>query len=145
MFGRDEGLPKNPVAYLGVLNALCHSGLVDQAQMFFAKMVKEYGIIPELEHYICIIDLFGRAGQIEKAIAVIKGMPFSECPAVWGSLLGACQKWQNVNLGRLAFKNILQLNIYNDAAYISMCSIYAATNMLENVKTIKGMRAKLYL
>jgi pentatricopeptide repeat protein len=142
---RYEGLPaNNPIVFLGVLNALCHSGLMYEAQMLFVNMERECCITPELEHYICIIDSLGRAGQTERAIAVIQEMPFSEYLPVWASLLGACHKWGDVNLGRLAFDSILQLDVHNDAAYISMAGIYRAANMQGHAKVIEGMRAEVF-
>ena len=142
---RTEDVVPNLATFNVLLNACSHAGLLEEGEKFFDEMYAVYCLTPQIEHYTCMIDLYCRAGDFDKAKALLEKLPSCDHLPIFFIILGACQKWGNVNLGRLAFKNILQLNIYNDAAYISMGSIYAVTNMLENVKTIKDMRAKLYL
>ena len=137
-----KGLCPNSVTFLSVLNACSHSGLVEQGQLYYEDMSKIYRITPDLGHYSCMIDLFGRAGHFDKAMEVIKEMPSSDYPPVWGALLGACQKWGNVELGRFAFDQALQLDASNDAAYACMTNIYAAAGMQEDVGKIEAMRMK---
>ena len=107
--------------------------------MFFANMRKNYGITPTLGHYICMVDLFGRVGHFDKVMDLIKEMPSPDYLPVWGALLGACRKWGNVRLGRLAFDRAIQLDSRNVAAYVSMVNIYAAAGMKEDVETIQAI------
>ena len=105
---QSEGLSPNEVTFLSLLNACCHSGLVDEAQMLFKDMSGKYGITPSLEHHTCMVVAFASVGQIDKAMSVIKMMPSSTYPVVWRALLGACRKWGNAKLGRLAFDQVVQ-------------------------------------
>lgn len=48
------------------LCACSRSGLVAKGNMF-EKMSTLYGIVPGEEHLSCMVDLFGRAGLLNKA------------------------------------------------------------------------------
>ena len=136
----QDGITPNSVSFLSLLSSCSHSGLVDEGQMFFANMRKNYGITPTIGHYICMVDLFGRVGHFDKVMDLIKEMPSPDYLPIWGALLGACRKWGNVRLGRLAFDRAIQLDSRNVAAYVSMVNIYAAAGMKEDVETIETMR-----
>ncbi|KAL6207680.1 hypothetical protein ACLB2K_018634 [Fragaria x ananassa] len=38
--------------------------------------MKNFGLIPKIEHYGCMVDLLGRAGCLEEAEKLIKSMPY---------------------------------------------------------------------
>ena len=105
-----------------MLNAYNHSGLVEQ--LYYEDVSKQFRITPDLGHYSCMIDLFGRAGHFDTAMEVIKEMSSSDYPPVWGALIGACQKWGNVDIGELAFKHMVMIDEKVAEAYVSMSNIY---------------------
>ena len=113
-----EGLSPNELTFLSVLNACSHSGKLDEAQTFYENMSEKYGITPNLEHHTCMIMVFGCGGLFEKAISVIKTMLSCDHPSVWLALLGACRKWGNVGMGRLALHHALQLDIDIPHVYV---------------------------
>ncbi|XWS20364.1 hypothetical protein CRYUN_Cryun31cG0095200 [Craigia yunnanensis] len=43
------------------------------------------------KHYACVVDLLGRAGQLEDTYEFIQEMPIKPDPAIWGALLNACR------------------------------------------------------
>ena len=92
-------------------------------------MCANMGITPTLEHYNCMIDLYCRAGCFDKALVMIEDMPFSADQKVLHTLLSACQRWENVKLGRIAFEHAMQLDDKDAVAYISMCNICAAAEL----------------
>ncbi|MCO5570798.1 hypothetical protein L7F22_024526 [Adiantum nelumboides] len=139
---QQEGTSPNAITFVSVLNACSHSGLLDEGQMYFDNMREKYGITPNKEHYTCMVVLFGRAGFFDKAMGIIKMMPSSDHPPVWSALLGACQKWGNLKLGRLAFERAVQVDGCDDAAHILMSSIYATAGMQEEAQNIERMRTK---
>ncbi|KAG5553807.1 hypothetical protein RHGRI_011620 [Rhododendron griersonianum] len=57
--------PDAIITFLGVLSSCRHAGL-EQGQLYFNSMV-EYGLEAEVDHYSCIVDLLGRAGDFENA------------------------------------------------------------------------------
>ena len=112
-----EGIQPDVVTFTAVLNSCSHSGLVDRGQMYFEKMSKAYGIMPTLEHYTCMVDLFSRAGHFYKAIALVEEMRVSDRLPLLLALLSACHKWANVELGKWAFEQSVQLDANCSAEY----------------------------
>ncbi|KAF9599628.1 hypothetical protein IFM89_001370 [Coptis chinensis] len=51
------GIRPNGVAFIGLLHACSHMGLVDEGCGFFSSMTRDYEIIPQIEHYGCMVDL----------------------------------------------------------------------------------------
>ena len=82
-----------------------------------------------LEHYACMVNLFSRVGHFEKATDVITKIPSSDYRPLWSALLGSCQNWGNLNLGRLVFEHAMQLDGNHSASYISLSNIYATASM----------------
>lgn len=85
------GVQPDSVAFLAVLSGCCHGGFVEEFLMFFRGMYGVYGILPETEHYTCLIDAFGRAGCLKEAENFLMCMPVEPDKGVWGALLSACK------------------------------------------------------
>ncbi|PQM35097.1 pentatricopeptide repeat-containing protein [Prunus yedoensis var. nudiflora] len=88
-------------------------------------MIEEYGIPARLEHYACMVDLFGRAGRLSEAFETIKSMPFSPDSGVWGTLLGACRVHGNVELAEEASRHLFDVEPQNSGYYILLSNIHA--------------------
>lgn len=86
-----HGVRPDGLAFLAVLSACCHAGLVDEGLMIFRAMIEVYGIVPQKEHYTCMVDAYGRAGKVEEAESLVKGMPAEIDGHVWGALLSSCR------------------------------------------------------
>ncbi|KAL4595604.1 hypothetical protein ACB092_12G104000 [Castanea dentata] len=93
---RRRNLEMDDITFIGVISACTHAGLVDEGQRYFNMMVKDHDIDPTMEHYSCMVDLYSRAGLLEKAMDVINGMPFPAGATVWRTLLAACRVHRNV-------------------------------------------------
>ncbi|KAI5081275.1 hypothetical protein GOP47_0004458 [Adiantum capillus-veneris] len=142
---QGEGVSPNAVTFTCMLNACSHSGLVNEGQTYFEDMMKKYGIVPNIEHHTCMIDLFGRAGHFDKAMGIFKKLPSYDHPPIWSSLMDACRNWGNVKLGRLVFDKAVQLDQHDAAAYACMAEIYADAGMQEDAKKIEAMKLKMLL
>ncbi|KAH7277334.1 hypothetical protein KP509_39G045800 [Ceratopteris richardii] len=140
---KSDGIIPNSVTFLCVLHACSHAGLVEKGLLYFEAMDSDYGISPTLEHYSCMVDLLGRAGQLEKAVSLIFKMPFTPTIAIWDSVLAACQKWRNLELARLAFEHALLLNEKNVAAYVTMANIFADAGMEKEASEIEALRFRI--
>ncbi|KAH7428661.1 hypothetical protein KP509_09G010600 [Ceratopteris richardii] len=132
-----RGINPDAVTFTGVLNACSHLGLTDEGLMHFMSMKKIYNVKPDIGHYTCMIDLFGRSGQLDKAMEVIKEMPPGEDLAVWSALLGACQKWGDVNVGKRAFEHSVELSQNDAAAYALMANIYATASLYNDAEKVE--------
>lgn len=142
MFDRmiEGGTKPNFITFVSILTVCNHAGLLEKGEMYLDSMCKYYGIIPVRKHYTCLIDLLGRAGHIDRAIALTKKMPFHPGIVVWHTLQSACQKWGNVELGRLAFEHSIQLDNKDAGSYICMSNIYANAGMGEDANRVEAMR-----
>lgn len=134
-----NGCKPDGVTFLGLLSACSHSGMVNESLHWFDSMVKDHGLIPRCEHYSCLVDILGRAGQLEKAYDMIKEMPFEPDTGIWGALLSGCCAYSNAELGQLAAEKYLELDPQNSGAYIVLSNIYAAAGMWKEVKRVRGL------
>ncbi|KAJ3694614.1 hypothetical protein LUZ60_010094 [Juncus effusus] len=127
----------NEVTYLAVLTACSHVGLVQKGKNHFVSMQKDYKIIPKMEHYACMTDLFGRSGLIKEAFDFINSMPVKPDALIWRTLLGACKLHQNIEIGEFAAKNILKLEPQDTAAFVLLSNIYAKAGKWDEVAKIR--------
>ncbi|KAK8960583.1 Pentatricopeptide repeat-containing protein [Platanthera guangdongensis] len=128
IFGEMEalGLEMDVKTFIAVIMACARTGLVDQGRRYFNSMVSDYEIPPTMEVYACMIDLYGRAGDLEEAMKLVKAMPFEADAMVWRILLGACRVHRNVELGEIAAENLMRLEPRDSAAYVLLSNIYSA-------------------
>ncbi|XP_010274610.1 PREDICTED: pentatricopeptide repeat-containing protein At1g32415, mitochondrial [Nelumbo nucifera] len=125
---QDSETNPNSVTFLGVLSACSHAGMVDRGWDLFNSMFTEHAIQPGVEHYVCMIDLLGRAGKIQEAEEFVLKLPFKPGIAIWGALLGACGLGRkNIEIARHAAQRLLEIDPLNAPAHVLLCNIYAAT------------------
>ncbi|KAK9070929.1 hypothetical protein SSX86_009497 [Deinandra increscens subsp. villosa] len=86
----ESGVKPDNVTYINLLSACVHGGLVEEGERHFSLMEGRYGIKAEMKHYSCMVDLYGKSGEIEKAERLVKEMPFEPDVGVWGALITAC-------------------------------------------------------
>ena len=125
----SEGIVPDPVSFLVLLTACSHAGIVEEGEKVFDDMDGIYNLVPTLEHYACMVDMFSRAGQFSKALAMLEKVPASDHLPLLLAFLGACHKGVNAELGKWAFERSLQLDGKSRAAYICMGNIYAISGM----------------
>jgi pentatricopeptide repeat protein len=78
------------ITFVGELSAYSHIGLVDEGFEYFKSMTEVYGLVPRVEHYSCMVDLLGRAGELDKIENFINKMPIKPNILIWRIVLGAC-------------------------------------------------------
>lgn len=122
----EVGLRPDTVAFVGVLTACSHAGLVDLGFRYFESMVSEHRIEPSREHYGCVVDLLCRVGRLSDAERVIRAMPCARDDVVWSSLLRACRARGDVERGRRAAEEILEMNPSCAGTHVTMANLYAA-------------------
>ncbi|XP_021845477.1 pentatricopeptide repeat-containing protein At2g27610 [Spinacia oleracea] len=122
-----ENIGMDGITFVGVISACTHAGLSEEGQKYFDEMVKEHHVYPSMEHYACMVDLYSRAGMLEKAMNFITQMPFPAGATVWRSLLGACHVRRNAEVGKVAAENLISIEPKDSSAYVLLSNIYAAT------------------
>ncbi|CAL9147174.1 unnamed protein product [Musa hybrid cultivar] len=137
----DEGTRPNEVTFLSVLSACSHGGLVAAAKECFERMVYRYGLSPKMEHYGCLIDIFGRAGILEEAHELIRSMPFEGDAVAWRALLAACRVHGNVELGEVSQRTLVSLGFEHPSDVILLSSTYAAADRWADIEQLGSVGA----
>ncbi|KAL2504198.1 Pentatricopeptide repeat-containing protein [Abeliophyllum distichum] len=136
---RRTGLPIDGVTFVVVLYACSHSGMVDNGINYFNNMIRNFGVVPAVEHYACMVDLLGRAGRLDEAMKLIKDMPMEPNPIVWVAFLSGCRLHKNVELGEHAVSQLLELKFENDGLYTLLSNIYASAKRWKDVARIRSL------
>eukprot|EP01018_Ginkgo_biloba_P015578 Gb_31319 [translate_table: standard] len=134
-----SGMTPDHVSLVCVLSACCHAGLVDEGREYFDCMSQYYRITPAIEHYVCMVDLLGRAGHLDEAQDLINKMPIKPNATLWRCLLGACRTHNNIELGERAAERLFELEPTNAAPYVLLSNIYAAAGRWDDTKNVRTM------
>ncbi|CAN1760858.1 Pentatricopeptide repeat-containing protein At5g15340, mitochondrial [Linum perenne] len=141
----EEAKPDD-LTFIAVLSACSHAGLVDQGRKYFLNLQSEYGIIPKIDHYACMVDLLGRAGHVEEAGVLIENMPMPPNEVVLGSLLGSCNIYGKLQLGEMILQRLVEMDPQNTEYHILLSNIYALSgkqkqaNSMRDALTGRGIR-----
>ncbi|OAY61053.1 pentatricopeptide repeat-containing protein At4g33990 [Manihot esculenta] len=122
---KTELIKPDEVIYTIILLACSHSGLVEDGLKIFQSMQIDFGIEPSIEHYTCLVDLLGRAGQLELALKTINELPVKVQAEAWAPFLSACRKYGKLELGEFAARKLFDLNPGRVGNYILMSNLYA--------------------
>lgn len=133
----EEGFRPDKVTFIGILCACTHMGFVDRGLKYFYAMEKDYGIVPHIEHYGCLIDLLGRGGRLKEAMEVVQSMPFEPNVIIWGTLLGACRMHNDVELAGEVLKHLKKLEPTDAGNFSMLSNIYAAAGDWANVANVR--------
>jgi pentatricopeptide repeat protein len=134
---KEERIRPNKVSFIALLSACSHAGIIDKGWLLYNSMMADYRIQPEMEHYCCMVDLLGRAGNLDDALNFIKRMPVEPDINVLGSLLGACRVHNKLELAELLGKHILQKNLKDSGYYVLLANIYASTKRWKDVSEVR--------
>ncbi|XP_019056033.1 PREDICTED: pentatricopeptide repeat-containing protein At1g09220, mitochondrial [Nelumbo nucifera] len=134
------GLRPNRITFLGVLNACSHGGLVNEGLKFFYKMVSEYGVVPDIKHYGCLIDMLGRAGRLDEAEKMVLKVPKDVINVVvWRILLGACSFHGNVDMGERVMRKILEMERGYGGDYVLLSNIFSSVGRYEDAERVRRL------
>ncbi|XP_058104435.1 pentatricopeptide repeat-containing protein At4g21300 [Magnolia sinica] len=136
---KEAGIRPDHITFLAIISSCGHSGLVDEGFKYFRCMIEECGIVARMEHYACMVDLFGRSGRLYEALDFITSMPFKPDAGIWGALLGACRVHRNVELAELASKHLFELDPQNSGYYVLMSNIHAVAGKWEGVLKVRSL------
>lgn len=133
----EEGVKPNDITFMSVITGCSHAGLVDLGRWYFDHMKQNYGITPVVEHYICMVDLLGRSGQLEEVEKYINEMPLQPSVMVWMSYLGACRLHGNIERAAYAAEMVRKLEPQNPGAYVVLSNIYASVGRWDDAAKVR--------
>ncbi|CAA7406222.1 unnamed protein product [Spirodela intermedia] len=72
-------------------------------------MEEIHDLLPEIERYTCVVDLFEHAGSLTDAIKFVNEIPAEPTEMVWQTLLNDCWVHGNGGLGGTTAQKILSV------------------------------------
>ena len=136
----QTGVKPDDITFIGVLSACSHGGLVEEGRKHFRSMTAVYQIEPKLEHYGCLIDLLGRAGQLDEAEELIEKSPNVNNEVIvplYGALLSACRTHGNVEMGERVAKRLVGIESGDSSVHTLLANIYASADRWEDVTKVR--------
>ncbi|KHN10615.1 Putative pentatricopeptide repeat-containing protein [Glycine soja] len=88
------------------------------------------------EHFACAIDLYGRAGHLKKAKALVETMPFEADEMVLKNLLGACRFCVDIELASQIAKNLLEPEPEEHCTYVILSEMYGCFKMWDEKASV---------
>lgn len=132
-----HGLYPDHVTFIGLLCACSHAGLVNQGLIFFKAMRNVYRIVPQMQHYACIVDAYGRAGLLEEAVAFITEMPMEAEGPIWGALLNACKIHGNQNMFDIIRQGLVQSRGVSIGSFALLSNAYASSDRWDDANKVR--------
>ncbi|GAV78148.1 PPR domain-containing protein/PPR_2 domain-containing protein/DYW_deaminase domain-containing protein [Cephalotus follicularis] len=132
-----SGIRPDHVAFIAIIFACSHSGLVQEGLKYFNRMKNDYNIEPRIEHYACVVDLLSRSKRLTEAEEFIHSMPLKPDASIWGALLSACRASGDIEIAERASKRITELNSYDVGYYVLVSNVYAALGKWDQVRMIR--------
>ncbi|KAL6006972.1 hypothetical protein ACLOJK_032468 [Asimina triloba] len=121
---KAAGIRPDKITFTCILSACSHTGRVTEGLQHFRSMTDEYGILPTLEHYTCMVDLLGWAGHLDQAYDLIMQIPCELDAHVWGSLLGACEMHGDKRFGELVANQIFRIDAGSAGYHVLPSNLY---------------------
>lgn len=84
---RMLGIQPNDQTFLAVFEACASADAIDEAFIHFESMKTDYGIAPQIEHYLGLLGVLAKCGHLTEAEEFIEKLPFEPTAAVWEALM----------------------------------------------------------
>ncbi|KAJ4707909.1 Pentatricopeptide repeat-containing protein [Melia azedarach] len=119
------GVAPDDVVFIGLLSACSHSGLVDKGKEYFDLMKRDFGVVPKIEHYGCMVDMLCRAGLVKEAFEFVQKMPIQANAIIWRTVISACCAHGELKLGERITKWLIGNDPMHESNYVLLSNIYA--------------------
>ncbi|KAK8960562.1 Pentatricopeptide repeat-containing protein [Platanthera guangdongensis] len=127
------------ITFVGLLSACSHGGLLEIGRHYFEAMEAIYNVPHEIEHFACVVDLFGRSGYIGRAVEFIQSMPMKPDVVIWGALLGACRIHGDVKIGMQVMSQALRSETYGSGLFVLMLHLFCETRRWDEVRKLRKL------
>ncbi|XP_039168204.1 putative pentatricopeptide repeat-containing protein At3g23330 isoform X1 [Eucalyptus grandis] len=138
----NKGIIPNEITFVGILTACSHTGLLEEGREYFRLMKDVYGIKPGIEHYACMVDLYGRSGLLNEAKEFIYSNGISDQIAIWKSFLSSCQLHKRGDMGKWVSEKLIQLNSLDQEPYVLLSNMYATDQKWEQAALVRNQMQK---
>ncbi|KAI5069763.1 hypothetical protein GOP47_0016064 [Adiantum capillus-veneris] len=136
---QKQGVEANGVTFTCLLSACRHASLPLEGNKYFKAMRQDFGIVPSVEHYNCMIDLFARSGHLFEAEKLCELVGVSAEGAL-SALLTASRICGETELGLRCFQENVKINVNDAGLYVLMMDIFASAGRLNDASRIEDLR-----
>lgn len=134
-----EGIKPNEISFVGLLTACSHAGLLNEGIHYFMVMKEEFGIKPQVEHFTCMVDLFGRSGRLDDIKDFISKNKISNVASVWRSFLSSCRIHRNIEMAKWVSDKLFELEPPTAGSYILLSNTCASGDKWDDVAQVRGL------
>ncbi|XP_071737311.1 pentatricopeptide repeat-containing protein At4g19220, mitochondrial [Rutidosis leptorrhynchoides] len=120
----NSGEDPTKTTFINLLSACAHSGLVNEGLRLYGRMFDEYGVEPETEHHVCVVDMLGRSGRLNEAYEFIKKVVVKPDHGVLGAMLSSCNYYGDVEMGKKVADMVFRLEPKNAGYYVCLANTY---------------------
>ncbi|OEL33319.1 Pentatricopeptide repeat-containing protein [Dichanthelium oligosanthes] len=134
----DCGVMINEFAFLAVLVACSHQGLVDEGFRYYESMVSDYGFVPDVKHIACMVELLGHVGKMADAEDFIMRSGLENDTVLWHALLRACRIHGDKDRGIKIGEKLMMLEPYAASSYVMLYNLYMDAGKISLAMRTRG-------
>ncbi|KAM1088312.1 hypothetical protein FF1_016246 [Malus domestica] len=134
---KKSGFRPNRGTFTSIIYAYSLAGMIDEGRQAFYSISENYQIIPGLEHYSAMVDLFGRSGRLQEAMQFIEDMPIEPDSSIWAALFTACRIHGNLALAVRAGEHLIDLEPGNILVQQLLLQSYSLCGKSEDTSKLK--------
>ncbi|EPS71740.1 hypothetical protein M569_03020, partial [Genlisea aurea] len=118
------GARPDGATFVALLSACGRCGLVEEGKRYFEAMAKDYGIVPGIEHYGCMVDMLSRAGMVDEAVGLVEGMPVEPNAVIRRMVAAACREDGRLKVGETMGRDLVEREPMEEANHVLLSSFY---------------------
>ena len=141
----SKGVRPTSGTFVGILVACAHGGLVDKGLEYFESMQKLHGVMPQMKHYGCVVDLLSRSGKLRTAYEFILNMPMAPDAVLWRILLSACKLHGDVALAEIVNSELLESDASNSGNFVLLSDTYAGVERWDAATKSRDLMEENYV
>ncbi|XP_020571105.1 pentatricopeptide repeat-containing protein At4g13650 [Phalaenopsis equestris] len=144
---KRDGIKPDNITFIGLLLACIGEGSVNLGFKYFYMMSEEYGVLPRIEHYECMIELLGKHGSMVELHELIQRMPFEPSIPMWSRIYDSSKhvyrRLREVNAVQVTGSNGLlwSLRIQKDIFNIFMLTYWPSARSALNYGVLDFMKS----
>ncbi|XP_078433657.1 pentatricopeptide repeat (PPR) superfamily protein [Wolffia australiana] len=118
---KENNIEPDKVTFLGVLSACSHGGATEIGKQVFRAIES-----PAIDHLAAMVDLLGRAGELDEAVKLVEESSMVPHAGVYGALLNAGRVHRRVDVAEKAAEKLFAIEEENPGNYVLLANVYAA-------------------
>ncbi|URD74656.1 PPR repeat [Musa troglodytarum] len=140
---QGNGVKPDRITLAGVLLACSYGHMVHEGKRIFSLMEKKYGVMRNLEHYACMVDMMGRAGMLKETLNIIETSPHSHSLSLWNLLLNACRINGDLEFATIIAEKLLDFKAPSSLPYLLLAQMYGVSGRWESMaRVLKAMEER---